>query len=123
MSNTTIANKTLIFAMMALAALTLLTGCSDDDPATPGNNSETFTLTIENVSAPADYAISGVFNTPVDASAPAPIFPGEAYEFTLRGQPGRQAELRHHVRPVQRPVLRPGGFRHRPFQRHDPRQW
>nr|MEE4266686.1 spondin domain-containing protein [Candidatus Krumholzibacteria bacterium] len=88
MSNKTIANKTLIFAMIALGALTLLAGCSDDDPATPGNTSETFTLTIANVSAPADYATSGVFNTPVDASGPAPIFPGEAYEFIFGANPG-----------------------------------
>ncbi|MDN5201801.1 spondin domain-containing protein [Fulvivirgaceae bacterium BMA10] len=31
---------------------------------------------------------SGVFNTPDGASAPAPIFPGEAYEFTIQGKPG-----------------------------------
>jgi hypothetical protein len=74
--------------MIALGALTLLAGCSDDDPANPGNTSETFTLTIANVSAPADYATSGVFNTPVDASAPAPIFPGEAYEFIFGANPG-----------------------------------
>jgi hypothetical protein len=30
----------------------------------------------------------GIFNTPVGASAPGPLLPGAAYEFTLSGKPG-----------------------------------
>ena len=40
------------------------------------------------MSAAADYPVSGVFNTPVGAGGPAPIFPGEAYEFTFGANPG-----------------------------------
>ena len=80
--------KNSILALAAIAALFFVTGCSDDDPVVPVSQAETFTLTIENVSAPADYPVSGVFNTPVGASSPAPIFPGEAYEFTLGANPG-----------------------------------
>ncbi len=80
--------KYTILALVAFTALLLLTGCSDDDPTTPVSDAETFTLTIENVSAAADYAVSGVFNTPVEASGPAPIFPGEAFEFIFGAIPG-----------------------------------
>ena len=31
---------------------------------------------------------SGVFNTPVGASAPGPLMPGDAYEFTVSAKPG-----------------------------------
>ncbi len=77
-----------ILMLVALAALALVTGCSDDDPAAPTVTTETFTLTIENVSAAANYPVSGAFNTPVGAGGPAPIFPGEAYEFTFGAKPG-----------------------------------
>ena len=80
------------YAVLLLAALSVfavLGGCSDDDdPVMPGGGDETFTLTITNVSAAADYTVSGVFNTPVGGSGPAPIFPGEAFEFTFGASPG-----------------------------------
>jgi hypothetical protein len=51
-----------------------------------GNNGEpdttaTFDVVVENVGEAYDFTASGVFNTPVGAAAPAPIGPGEAYEF------------------------------------------
>jgi len=46
-----------------------------------------FTVTIENVGTPRPYFLSGVFNTPVGADTPAPIFPGDAYEFTFQAGP------------------------------------
>jgi hypothetical protein len=88
MKGKTMSYKNSILALAAIATLFFVTGCSDDDPVVPVSQAETFTLTIENVSAPADYPVSGVFNTPVGASGPAPIFPGEAYEFTLGANPG-----------------------------------
>jgi hypothetical protein len=84
----TMVTKYSILMLVALAALAMMTGCSDDDPTAPVVTTETFTLTIENVSAAADYPVSGVFNTPVGAGGPAPIFPGEAYEFTFGAKPG-----------------------------------
>jgi len=77
-----------ILMLVALLALAMMSGCSDDDPVAPVVTTETFTLTIENVSAAADYPVSGVFNTPVGAGGPAPIFPTEAYEFTFGAKPG-----------------------------------
>ena len=47
----------------------------------PGPISEIFATKIQAVS-------SGVFNTPVDAEGPAPIGPGQAYEFTFWAAPG-----------------------------------
>lgn len=36
---------------------------------------------------------SGTFDTPIDADAPAPIFPGEGYEFTVYAVPGDYLSL------------------------------
>lgn len=35
----------------------------------------------------------GVFNTPVGASAPGPIRPGDSYEFTITGKPGMKLSM------------------------------
>ncbi len=47
-----------------------------------------FRVVIENIAEAKSYSSSGAFNTPVGASAPAPIFPGEAYEFDFSAAPG-----------------------------------
>ena len=47
-----------------------------------------FKVTIENIAEAKSYSSSGAFNTPVSASAPAPIFPGEAYEVSFSAAPG-----------------------------------
>jgi hypothetical protein len=47
-----------------------------------------FKITIENIAEAKPLSASGAFNTPVGASAPAPIFPGEAYEVTFSAAPG-----------------------------------
>ena len=47
-----------------------------------------YTVTVENVSTAHDFAVSGEFNTPVGAGGPAPIGPGEAYEFAFGAAPG-----------------------------------
>jgi hypothetical protein len=74
--------------MGALLTMTFIAGCSDDDSTSPVSRTESFTLTIENVSMAADYPVSGVFNTPVGMEDPAPIFPGQVYEFTFGANPG-----------------------------------
>ncbi|MEM1117287.1 MAG: spondin domain-containing protein [Bacteroidota bacterium] len=55
----------------------------DSDPSDPGADARTFRVEIENVGSAFGVLKSGVFNTPVGASGPAPIFPGEAYEFSF----------------------------------------
>lgn len=65
--------------------------CNQED--TPnlfeGDDAQTasFTVTIENVVQPKPIFQSGVFNTPVGASGPAPLFPGDAYEFEINAGP------------------------------------
>ena len=81
--------RNLILMLTAALALGALAGCSDDDdPTTPGAESQSFTLTIENVSSGADNTVSGVFNTPVGETAAGPAFPGQAYEFVFGANPG-----------------------------------
>lgn len=72
--------------MFLLIVVLVLTACSDDDD----NNRiriANFTVTIENVGTAQPIFQSGVFNTPVDATEPAPLFPGEAYEFEIDAGP------------------------------------
>ncbi|MDX1547399.1 MAG: spondin domain-containing protein, partial [Rhodothermales bacterium] len=52
-----------------------------------------FLVTIENVGPVHPVLKSGVFDTPVGAAAPAPIFPGEAYEFSFTAGPGMRLSL------------------------------
>jgi hypothetical protein len=44
-------------------------------------------------SGPHGEMLHGVFNTPVGASAPGPIGPDGAYEFTLMAKPGQRLSL------------------------------
>jgi len=46
-----------------------------------------FTITIENVVTPKPIFQSGVFAVPVGGSDPAPLFPGDAYEFEIDAGP------------------------------------
>ena len=46
-----------------------------------------FTVTIENVVTPKPIFQSGVFAVPVGGSAPAPLFPGDAYAFEIDAGP------------------------------------
>jgi hypothetical protein len=70
-------------ALLGVAAV----GCGDDD-MTAVETETTFEVTIENMSMLYDFNASGVFNTPVGAGAPAPLLPGEAYEFSFSAAPG-----------------------------------
>ena len=62
-------------------------GCGDDD-TTAVDTETTFEVTVEYMSMLYDFSASGVFNTPVGAGSPAPILPGEAYEFSFSAAPG-----------------------------------
>jgi hypothetical protein len=65
-----------------LFAVLLIAGC-DSDPSDPVVVTDSFTVTIENVGSGFPVHKSGIVNTPVGASAPAPLFPGDAYEFSF----------------------------------------
>jgi len=70
--------------------LFVLTSCSndnDDGTPPPVENTANFTVTIENVVMPQPIFQSGVFNTPIGATTPAPLFPGDAYEFEINAGP------------------------------------
>jgi len=76
--------------MLTFCMLFVLTSCSNDDDngtPSPSDNTSNFTVTIENVVMPQPIFQSGVFNTPVGGTAPAPIFPGEAYDFEINAGP------------------------------------
>ena len=71
---------TLIFALVLL-----ISACDEDS-----NNkaSGDFRVTIENVGESYPVTNSGNFTTPVGASQPAPIFPGDAYEVEFKAPKG-----------------------------------
>lgn len=72
----------------ALIGSLALGACDDDAGVTEPVVSTTFEVRIENVSEVFEYMASGVFNTPVGADAPGPLFPGEAYEVAFEAGPG-----------------------------------
>ena len=83
-----------VLTLVLFAGLFLSACDSDDDGIIGGTNDDltTFTVEITNVQdveqgAPFAITKSGAFNTPVGASAPAPIFPGDAYEITFSAAP------------------------------------
>lgn len=71
----------LFVGILSLMLLTLVS-CKDDDPVDPVA-SATFTVKIENAFVAKTFSNSGVFNTPVGATSPGPVMPGNAYEFTF----------------------------------------
>lgn len=77
----TLVKNLTFFGLLAL----LFTACSDDDATTSTTNM--FSVTIENVVTPTPFFQGNTFTTPVGANAPAPIFPGDAYEFTVQAGP------------------------------------
>jgi hypothetical protein len=70
-----------------LASALMVGACDTDDG---GEDSQRFRVTIEHVGTPYPLYESGAFDTPVGAASPAPIFPGESYEFTVHAAPGHR---------------------------------
>jgi len=75
----------LILAFGLCLSLTFFSCQKDDD--TPTSTSGSFKVSIENVSTPKDFFESGGFSVPVGKSDPGPLFPGDAYEFTVNAGP------------------------------------
>lgn len=78
--------KKLILATICIVSLAFF-GCSNDDNGGSNDQMANFTVTIENVVTPKPIFQSSVFNTPIGGNAPAPLFPGDAYEFTVDAGP------------------------------------
>jgi hypothetical protein len=72
---------------LVLVAAVAVTACDDEstEPIT-----EMFDVTVENVSEVYDFSASGAFATPVGASSPGPLLPGNAYEVTFAAAPGQR---------------------------------
>ena len=68
---------------LALAAGLALAGCDSADPVAPTPDVQRFRVEIANVGPAFGVLKSGVFDTPVGASAPGPIGPGGAYEVSF----------------------------------------
>jgi hypothetical protein len=76
----------MLYRLLAMA-LTAGSAVACGDNGEP-DTTAMFDVVVENVGQVYDFPASGVFNTPVGAGAPAPIGPGEAYEFTFDAAPG-----------------------------------
>ncbi len=79
--------------LLTLAASIALVGVSckkeDANPGGPGPMlSQTYKVTIENISQNKSFFASGVFNTPVGESAPGPATPGNSYAFDFHAPEG-----------------------------------
>lgn len=72
----TILKKAIIFFSIIL----IFASCKDDDDMKQSNN---FTVTIENVVTPTSFFESGTVAIPQGAVDPAPLFPGDIYNFTI----------------------------------------
>ncbi|MEM6270725.1 MAG: spondin domain-containing protein [Bacteroidota bacterium] len=68
----------------------VLVGCSNDDDEDPVATTQTFRVTVENISTEFEYFQSGMFNTPVNATTAGPAMPGNAYEFSFNAGPGHK---------------------------------
>jgi len=73
-------------SLLTLLAAVAFAGCDPSDDTMP-EDTQRFRVEIENVAPAYGVVKSGVFNTPDGAAAPAPIFPGEFYEFTFTAGP------------------------------------
>ncbi|NNE75970.1 MAG: hypothetical protein HKN31_02740 [Pricia sp.] len=106
--------KKQVLLLMSVGILLVINACTEpDDPliqdsliitenSTPNNDdtesttnqeqevaniSYDFMVTIENVVTPKPIFQSGIFAVPVGGSGPAPLFPGEVYEFEIDAGP------------------------------------
>ena len=81
-----------MYVMFFIAALlAAVTGCGDDDDGPTGmsgDNSVSFSVSIENLSTVPEFSAGGVFDTPVGKIQAGPLPSGEAYEFTFGAAPG-----------------------------------
>jgi hypothetical protein len=72
--------------VFALGSALALVAC--EDGTTTPSATETFEVTIRNVSAVFEFAASGMFTTPAGQAEPGPLLPGGVYEFDFDAAPG-----------------------------------
>ncbi|MGB0949054.1 MAG: spondin domain-containing protein, partial [Marinirhabdus sp.] len=72
---------------LGLLSLSLLFVACDDNDEFPTNGEKNLLITIENIVVPQPYYESGAVAVPDGQKDPAPIFPGQAYEFTVNAGP------------------------------------
>lgn len=75
-------------AAALLAAAVAGAACDEDDTGVTPPETRSFEVTVENVSPSYDFPASGAFDTPRDADAPGPLFPGGIYEVSFHAAPG-----------------------------------
>lgn len=74
--------------LFMIAGTFLLSSCKkDDDPTTL---TQSFKVSIENISQENSFLQSGVFNTPVGMTSAGPATPGSSYEFSFNAGPGHK---------------------------------
>ena len=83
-------NRSIKVVLAVVFSLTFFVACNDDDNIveSPATKKANFTVTIENTSSSYEFLKSGVFNTPVGASAPGALLPGNSYAFEFTAGPG-----------------------------------
>ncbi|MBN2008983.1 spondin domain-containing protein [candidate division KSB1 bacterium] len=74
--------------MLFSLAVALISGCDKNDNPFEPDMKTMFKVTVANVASPKMFASSGTYTTPVGASSPAPLFPGDAFEFMFSAAPG-----------------------------------
>src|SRR5207237_10364174 len=72
-----------------LASALLATACGGEDESQQPVEPTTFKVRLENV-APFTQLKSGVYSTRIGATAPGPLAPGEAYEFSFTAGKGQK---------------------------------
>lgn len=72
-----------------IASALLATACGGEDETQQPVEPTTFKVRLENV-APFTQLKSGVYNTRIGATAPGPLAPGEAYEFSFTAGKGQK---------------------------------
>lgn len=81
------------YGILICLAFLLLVGCSEESTQPPVDESQDFTITIENISTQFGIMSNGAFNTPDGAAGPGPLLPGNTYNFSFSAAPGSKLSL------------------------------
>ena len=76
------------FILLISSMILILFGCDKEENPMEPQPKKMFKITVENISTAKMFSGSGIFNTPVGASNPAPVGPEDAYEFEFKASLG-----------------------------------